>query len=276
MHHGIARSLTFGGFSFLLAFLSFTLPAQAAGTLIQDFSSTGTVYEAGASADSSSPYWWVNSGALMKLDGSVAQTNQGSLAATHPWRLTYLAANPTDTDNGYHPQNLFRLVTKDTWASASVVADYYIARDNWSDSPNQNASNGLLLMNRYAPDGQTLYYAGVRVDGTAVIKKKYRGTYYTMAQKKIFPGTYTAGDDTNLLPHGEWISLKSDVVTKTNGSARIDLYMKRAGETSWTLLISGTDDGVRYGNTPVISSGSAGIRTDFMDVKFDRFRVYPL
>lgn len=276
MNQRAPRSLFIGGLFFLFAFVMFAPPAQAAGTLIQDFGTSGTVQETGSLSESSSPYWWVNSGGLMTLESSVAQTNQGALNATHPWRLAYLAANPTDTDNGYHPQNLFRLVTKGTWSNASVVSNFYIAKDNWSDSTNQNASNGLLLMNRYAADGQTLYYAGVRVDGTAVIKKKYRGAYYTMAQKKIFPGTYAAGEDTNLLPHNEWITLKSDVVTKANGSARIDLYMKRAGDTSWTLLVAASDDGVKYGKTPVITSGHAGIRTDFMDVKFDRFRVYSL
>lgn len=276
MKHSAPRSLSLGGLFFLLACLTFTSPAHAAGTLIQDFGTNGIVNETGTLSESSSPYWWVNSGGLMKLENSVAHTNHGSLSATHPWRLAYLSANPIDTDNGYHPQNLFRLVTKSTWSNASVVSNFYITKDNWGESPNQNASNGLLLMNRYAPDGKTLYYAGIRVDGTAVIKKKYRGTYYTMAQKKIFPGTYIAGEDVNLLPHSEWITLKSDVVTKATGSARIDLYMKRAGDTSWTLLISGIDDGAKYGNTPVITSGHAGIRTDFMDVKFDRFRVYPL
>lgn len=276
MNQGAPRSLTYEGLFLLLALVTYAPQAHAASTLIQDFGTSGTVNETGALSESSSPYWWVNSGGLMKLESNVAQTNQGTLSATHPWRLAYLAANPTDTDNGYHPQNLFRLVTKGTWSNASVVSEFYIAKDNWSESSNQNASNGLLLMNRYAPDGQTLYYAGVRVDGTAVIKKKYRGTYYTMAQKKVFPGTYTVGDDVNLLPHNEWITLKSDVVTKTNGSARIDLYMKQAGETRWTLLVSGTDDGATYGKTPVITSGHAGIRTDFMDVKFDRFRVYSL
>lgn len=274
--HYAPRSLVIGGFFFLFMSISVPVPAQAAGTLVQDFGTNGTVIEVGSMVESSNPYWWVNSGARMKFENSTAQTNQGALSATDPWRLAYQSANPVDTDNGYHPQNLFRLVTKNTWSNASVVADFYIAKDNWGESDNQNASNGLLLMNRYAPDGQTLYYAGVRVDGTAVIKKKYRGTYYTMKQKSIFPGTYTAGEKINLLPHNEWITLKSDVVTKANGSVRIDLYMKRAGATSWTLLLSASDDGAAYGNTPVITSGHAGIRTDFMDVKFDRFRVYPL
>ncbi|MEK7510959.1 MAG: hypothetical protein AAB582_01880 [Patescibacteria group bacterium] len=257
-------------------FLSIPIPALAAGTFAYDFSVNGTLNEVGALTESTSPYWWVNSGGFLTLTGGVSQTNQGALSATNVWRLAYLAANPTDTDNGYHPQNLFRLVTKGTWRSASVVSDFYIVRDNWSDSSNRNASNGLLLMNRYADDGQTLYYAGVRVDGNAVIKKKYRGTYYTMAQKKVFPGTYEAGEQSNLIPHSEWLSLKSDTVTKANGSVRIDLYMKRAGDTSWTLLVSGIDDGAKYGGTPVIADGHAGIRTDFMDMKFDRFRVYPL
>lgn len=265
-------SLLIGGMFFLFTFV----PSVHAAGFTYNFSVDGTVNESSAPTNSTSPYWWVNSGGMMRLADGVATTNRGALTQTNPWRLAYLSANPVDTDNGYHPQNLFRLVTKDTWESASVVADFYIERDNWSESTNRNSSNGLLLMNRYALDGQTLYYAGIRVDGTAVIKKKYHGTYYTMAQKKIFPGTYTQGAEVNLLPHGEWITLKSDTVTRSNGSVRVDLYMKRAGASTWTLLLSASDDGKTYGSTPAIRDGHAGIRTDFMDVKFDAFRVNPL
>jgi hypothetical protein len=232
--------------------------------------------ETGSMTNTTSPYWWVNSGGMLQLANGMGQTAQGDLPASSLWRLSYAAANPLDTDNGYHPQNLFRLVTKNSWQNASVVSKFNIVKDNTSQSPNRNASNGLLLMNRYASDGQTLYYAGVRVDGTAVIKKKYHGTYYTMAQKQVFDGTYDRSTGSNLIPHGEWLTLKSDTVTKADGSVRIDLYLKRDTDSAWTLLLSASDDGRKYGNTPAILSGFAGIRTDFMDVQFDSFRINSL
>ena len=134
-------------------------------------------------------------------------------------------------------------------------------------------------MSRYQLGGQTLYYAGIRVDGTVVIKKKYNGTYFTMAQKQIFPGTYAGNQpNVNLIPHNEWIRLRSEATTTADGSAvGIALYMMRANETTWTLLLSAKDDGKVFGGTPPITtSGYAGVRTDFMDLKFDNFRLESL
>lgn len=273
MFHRVAPAALLLGAGLFLVSAS---PALADTSFQYNFSTNGTLNEAGSITQSTSPYWWVNSGAMMKLASSTGQTVQGDLPATNPWRLTYLAANPLDTDNGYHPQNIFRLVSKSIWSNARLEAQFYIAKDNWSTSPNRNQSNGLLLMNRYALDGQTLYYAGIRVDGTAVIKKKYHGTYYTMTQPRIFPGTYVLGGQVNLLPHNEWIGLRSETITNANGSVTVNLYMKRAADASWNLIATAVDDGVKYGNTPPILSGAAGIRTDFMDVQFDTFKADPL
>lgn len=208
------------------------------------------------------------------MNGGTGATIQGALSLTDPWRLLYSAANSLDTDNGLHPQNLFRLVTKSKWGNVSEEASFYIVRDHLSTSPNRNASNGLLFMSRYADAGQTLYYAGIRVDGTAVIKKKYKGTYYTMVQKAVFGGAYALPkDDKNLLPHSEWLALKSETVTTSSGGVNVILYMKRANESVWTKLVEANDSG-QYGSTPPITAaGYGGIRTDFMDIKFENFKL---
>ncbi len=248
--------------------------ASVGSTFDYLFDSVGSLNETGAMNESSSPYWWVNSGGRLTLDGSLGSTIKGATSITDSWRLAYAASNPVDTDGGAHPQNLFRLVTKSTWQNVSAQAQFYISADHFSTSPNRNASNGLLLMNRYADLGQTLYYAGIRVDGTAVIKKKYKGTYYTMAQKAVFPGTYgTPSNNKNLLPHNEWVSLKSEVVTSASGAVTIDLYMKRANETSWTKLLESTDSGQYGGTPPITAAGFEGIRTDFMDVQFNNYHL---
>lgn len=223
--------------------------------------------------ESTSPYWWLNSGGYFNIRDGVGATAQGDLGLLDPWRIIYAAANPTDTDGGKHPQNLLRLVTKSSWKEVREEASFYIVRDNFSASPNQNASNGLLLMSRYQDAGQTLYYAGIRVDGTAVIKKKYKGTYYTMAQEKVFPGTYEgSSQDKNLLPHNEWVSLRSETTTNEGGTVTVKLFMKRAGG-EWKELLSATDTGKNFGATPITTAGYGGIRTDFMDVKFDNFKL---
>jgi hypothetical protein len=234
----------------------------------------GQLNEAGSMDESTSPYWWLNSGGYFTLKNNVGMTAQGSVPSKNSWYRAYASSNALDTDGGTHPQNLFRLVTRSKWESVRQEASYYIVKDNFSSSPNHNASNGLLLMSRYADAGQTLYYAGIRVDGTAVIKKKYKGVYYTMAQEKVFPGTYSGTqDDKNLIPHQQWIRLRSDTKTNSGGTVTITLSMQLPGK-AWQVLLAATDTGKNYGGTPPISaSGYAGIRTDFMDVQFKDYRL---
>ncbi|HSE56474.1 MAG TPA: hypothetical protein VLB02_00065 [Candidatus Paceibacterota bacterium] len=237
------------------------------------FSSTGTLYESGSLLGSTSPYWWVNSGAKLSIDAGTGKTVQGSLPTNDKWRTIYASANPVDTDNGYHPQNIFRLVSKGTWHNFRQQAYFSINQDELSESPNRNASNGLLLFNRYQ-DSDNLYYTGIRVDGTAVIKKKQAGKYITLAQKPIIAGTYDRAKNPNLLPKSKWIGLRSEVVT-TNGVVQIKLYTDIGKTGVWTLAAQTVDDGKTYG--PIIDSkSSAGIRTDFMDVAFDDYKIEEL
>lgn len=234
------------------------------------FNSSGTLYEAGSMSKSTSPYWWLNSGAKLVLDGGTGKTVHGSLPTDDKWRKLYASANPIDTDNGYHPQNIFRLVSKSEWQNFRQQAYLKISADQLSDSPNRNASNGLLLFNRYI-DGDDLYYTGVRVDGTAVIKKKVGGTYYTLAQKKLFPGAYDRSANPNLLPKNKWIGIRADVTNTPDGKASIKFYTDVGKTGTWTLALSVLDDGSR--GAIIDGSGAAGMRTDFMDVEFDDYKI---
>jgi hypothetical protein len=252
-----------------------TLPALATAARIvtspfrYDFHVDGTLEETGSMNDSSSPYFWLNSGGYMPLRNGLGMTAQGT--ASPKWRTLYAAANPLDTDNGTHPQNLFRLVTRSQWQNFQQEAYFKITADNFSASPNRDGHNGLLLFNRYAVDGQTLYYAGVRVDGTAVIKKKLNSTYTTLAQKAVFPGTYNRAANTNLIPHNTWIGIRTVVRTNANGSTTIDLYTDVGRTGTWTKALTATDAGT---NGRIISEpGFGGIRTDFMDVQFDDYSM---
>lgn len=252
-----------------------------------DFKTRGILTEAESPDESSSPYWWLDSGAKMIIENDVGKTVQGALPTLDRWRLRYSLTSPEDTEGGYAPQNLFRLLTRSKWDDVRVEGSFRIARDNFTESPNRNESNGLLLMSRYE-DSDNFYSAGVRVDGLAVIAKKYQGTYYTMAEKQIFglpaatstaqagsaTSTYKREEDMNLLPHQEWLSLRSDTITATNGTVSIKLFMKRNAETKWTQLLSATDNGKDFGTTtPTTDPYPVGIRTDFMDVEFDNFKA---
>lgn len=244
--------------------------APVSSPFLYRFAVDGLLEETSGMPETSSPYWWVNSGAYVTLKNGRGYTNRGNLSSTNPWRRLYALSNPTDTDNGYHPQNIFRLLTRSTWHDARQQVYFKIFKDNVSESPNRNGSNGLLLFNRYE-DGDNLYYTGVRVDGTAVIKKKKHGTYYTLAQEKIYPGEYDRDSNPNLLPKNSWIGLRSEVTNNTNGGVTIKVYLDPNWNNRWELVLEATDDGSSYGGSALTDAGYGGIRTDFMDIMFDHF-----
>lgn len=267
----------FGYFSDLARFApsqqAAVVSATPASPFVFSFNSNGTLNEAGAMKESTSPYFWLNSGGQLLIKDGIGMTLHDDLLAVHKWRLAYAASSLLDTDEGYHPQNLFRLITKSEWENVRVESLFRIDKDNLSLSENRNQSNGLLLMSRYK-DSDNLYYAGIRVDGHAVIKKKTGGTYYTMAEKAVFTGDYDPASAPNLLPHQEWLALRSETVT--NGSTvTVRLFYRRASENRWTELLSAEDSG-QYGGSPIVGKGYVGIRTDFMDVSFDSFRAQTL
>lgn len=233
------------------------------------FNVAGVLEEASSPRESTSPYWWLSSGGELLMGNDIGSTLQGEVQIGNPWRAAYARTSAVDTDGGSHPQNLFRLVSKRSWTDASLESSFLIKADNLSASPNRNGSNGLFLMSRYQ-DQDTLYYAGVRVDGTAVIKKKYHGTYYTLAQTVAYPGAY-GPNEPNLLPHSTWITLRADTVTLPGGAVRVTLY--RAAQGAWEELASAVDRGT--GGPPITAEGSDGIRTDFMDVEFSTIRITP-
>src|SRR3989344_1975736 len=233
------------------------------------FNSNGTLYESGTMDESTSPYWWLNSGAKLIISNGTGKTVQGELSSNDKWRLIYLASNPLDTDNGYHPQNIFRLVTRSKWQNIQETAYFKINKDQLSASPNRAEHNGLLLMSRYQ-NGNNLYYSGIRVDGQAIIKKKINGKYYTLANKKIFPGTYNRLSNPNLLPKNTWIGLKTQV-NNSNNKVNIKMYMDKGRTGNWTLILEANDSS-SYGK-PITNGGYAGIRTDFMDVEFEDFKI---
>ena len=123
-------------------------PGKVVSPFYYPFNVNGVLEEAAKSNLSTSPYWWVSSGARFYVDGGVGETLQGQLPANDYWRLAYAASNPVDTDNGYRPQNIFRIVGRSLWGDFRQQIYFLIAADNLSASPNRNASNGVLLLNR--------------------------------------------------------------------------------------------------------------------------------
>ncbi|MEK7063845.1 MAG: hypothetical protein AAB955_04125 [Patescibacteria group bacterium] len=223
------------------------------------------VFEESNEANLVSPYWWLDSGGKLLIQSGIGSTITGDLPSDDPWRRAYATTNPVDTDDGAHPQNVFRLVSRLEWDNPRVEAAFRIRRDNLSHSPNRRESNGLFVMSRYV-DSDNLYYTGIRVDGHAVIKKKFAGVYYTLAEAVLYSGAYHRESAPSLLPHEEWIYLRSETTTDTNGTVRISLALREATSEEWRTVLATTDVGE---DTPAITkSARIGLRTDFMDVEF--------
>jgi hypothetical protein len=237
-----------------------------------DFSADLTLEETAVMEESASPDWWVNSGAWFVQRSGVGSTWTGQSPEGSRWRALYNLSNPRDTDRGAHPQNLFRLITRSLWFAPKQQIYFRILADNLSPSGNRNPSNGVLLFLRYS-DGDNLYYAGIRVDGFAVVKKKTGGVYTTLAEAPLFLGTYDRVRQPNLIPHGVWIGLRAELTAGEN-AVTIQLYCDLDRSGFWVPALQANDS---FDPSLVpMQAGYAGIRTDFMDVEFDDYRIEEL
>ena len=247
-------------------------PSNLASPFSYTFNEEGKLQESDSMERSSSPYWWLNSGGIMNIKEGRGETNQGNLSNLSRWRIQYNISNSKDTDNGYRPQNIFRLVTRSKWQDFSQEAYFKINTTNLSPSINRNLSNGILFFLRYQ-DGNNLYYAGLRVDGMAVIKKKINGEYFTLAQKEVFLGIYDKNKNPNLLPKKVWVGIKSEIKNDSNNSTSIKLFIDKINDKKWELVLETVDDNSGFDKEPILNKGFAGIRIDFMDVEFKDFKI---
>jgi hypothetical protein len=243
--------------------------------LVENFDEDFIIEETSKNNIDSNKKVWLNSGAYFISGQGVAKTIQGDLSKEDKWRILYEKNNSRDTDEGYHPQNIFRLVSLGAWNNLQQEGYFRIVKDNKSTSEYRNDSNGLLFFNRYQ-DGDNLYYTGIRVDGYAVIKKKIKGKYFTLAYNRIYQGEYNRDSNFNLLPHDTWIGLRSEVVDESEKTVRIKLFIDRERTGNWELVAEAIDDGKKYGGKAIMKAGHGGIRTDFMDVQFDDYRIEEL
>ena len=132
-------------------------PANVTSPFFYNFNSNGILYESGSESASTSPYFWLNSGAKLIIANEIGKTIQNELPVNDYWRLNYLHDNPIDTDNGLHPQNIFRVLTRSKWQNVKQIMSFKITKDELSSSPNRDSHNGLLLMTRYI-DSNNLYF----------------------------------------------------------------------------------------------------------------------
>jgi hypothetical protein len=266
---------------------SASMPATSQSTAAPGFDANFTdhrVLEESSMSGSTDPDLWLNSGGRLTLGGGLAQTIHGSLPPTDPWRQEYVkegGESAMGTDGGRHPQNLFRLLY--THPTLNTQQEFYFRIDavNLSHDPQRAEWSGVFSMSRYGADGDNLYYAGLRHDGTAVIKKKQvdirTSDHYAdaLAQPKVFSGAYDRNAKPNLIPEGAWIGLRSAVTTDSRGSVTIRLWTDVGRTGTWRLVATATDEDAG-GVKPISQAGLSGIRTDFMDVSFRDYRISDL
>jgi len=236
--------------------------------LIDEFSQDGILSETGSMSESESTWWWVNSGAYFVVEGGIGRTIRGGLSEGDVWRKKYNDAKPKTTQDGFHPQNIFRLITKQKWQNMSEEVYFKITGMHKAPVEERGESNGVLLFGHYI-DQDDLYYAGLRVDGQAVIKKKIKGKYETLAIEQIYEGEYDREHNENLLPRDKWIGLRM-TVQDYDGDVIIALFIDKNKTGKWEQVLTTVDAG---NNQALIRKGHAGIRTDFMDVEFENYII---
>lgn len=246
-------------------------PAPLTLPFVYTFNNAGTLTETPSLAESSSPYLWLKSGALLPISGTTGTSLQGSLPTTSTWRTIYAKRDSGASDNGAHPQNLFRLMTKGTVANPAAQVYVNRVRDNLANTANRHGYNAESLITRYQ-DENNFYFASIRADGYAVIKKKTGGVYQTLVAKKIFSGTWSATTNPDLIPLNNWIGMKFSVVPNASGNPVLSLYTDVGKTGLWTPALSVTDDPLKFGS-PITAPGLVGIQSDYADIALDDFRI---
>ncbi|PJA47779.1 hypothetical protein CO172_00075 [Candidatus Uhrbacteria bacterium CG_4_9_14_3_um_filter_36_7] len=241
------------------------------------FKKPGILYQSSSMEESRSRYWWLSSGGALIIQNHQGMTLHGDQPKGSTLQKRYARYNSSHSDEGLHPQNIFRLITQDSWKDFSQ--EIYVRMDEiqLSKTTDRDASDGILLFNRYQ-DQHTLYYAGIRVDGAAVIKKKYQGLYSTLDYQPFFEtgtSSYNRNSNPNFIPKDKWMGLRTIVKTLENGSVQIQLYIDKEANGKWQLAAKAIDTGSIGG--PVINKpGHGGLRTDYMDASFDQYYIHEL
>jgi hypothetical protein len=239
----------------------------------EDFEQDKIIEEASNMEESEDTNWWLNSGAQFFVNNGEGRTIFNRLEIEDEWRVQYEDYNSRETSGGFRPQNIFRLITRARWQNLEQECYFKIKFYELSADKHRAASNGILLLNRYK-DEDNLYYTGLRVDGTVVVKKKYKKEYYTMGQEKVLKGKYNRDNKPNLISENEWVGVRSRVETLDDDKVQIKVFVNfERGSDDWREVLSVVDDGVTYGGPAILGDGYAGIRTDFMDVEFDDYKI---
>lgn len=234
------------------------------------FNSPGVLNQTTSGGTSGSAYWWVEGGGQLVLSNGVGGTLQGDTTSANPWYAVYAKSLAVTSDNGKHPQNTFETLLRTPILNTDQSVSVQVSKDNLANTVNRVPWNGIHLISRWQ-DNSNYYFAGIRDDGHAIIKKEVNGVYYTLAEKQIFPGTWSISNP-DLLPKNTWMNMRMTTNTDSSGAVHIDLYLDQTQSGTWTLLLDAVDTGTRGAiiNTP----GLEGIRSDYMDLSMDNYKLF--
>lgn len=217
--------------------------------------------------------WWINSGAFFNVKDWIWSTIQGELEKWSKWQRDYEEYKWwLDTDQWFHPQNLFRLILNKKFKNFEQYTYFKINKYILSNSENRYESNWFLLFNRYL-DSDNLYYAWIRVDWAAVIKKKYKWEYYTLAYEKIFDWKYDRVKSPNLIPINKWIWIKTEVLNFWTDNVSIKLFIDTNNDWKWTYALGVSDKSKSSLEKVINDCWYAWVRTDFMDVDINKYYI---
>lgn len=247
----------------------------ATSPLCDSFPRDLSLEEADRVDTSADPCWWLDSGAVFFIQDGIGQTQMGTLPETSRWVKLYAESDAIDTKFGQYPQNIFRLINKMPAQDFREAVYFNIDSYNAINSPNRNESNGVFLFGRYR-NSNDLYYGGIRVDGTVVIKRKLNGIYETLASA-IYDNSssYDSTSNPNLLPTGQWIGIALEM--KNTSGTKIMIQLDADMGDGWQTVLTTIDDPTKLPDGGLLTfPGNTGIRTDFMDVLFKDYSIAPL
>lgn len=259
--------------SLRLSALSALIATSSAGAFEETFDRDGVIEEASRAAVSRSPRWWVSAGGRVTFEDGTARTIQGSLPAWDPWARAYARSKPVDTEGGRRPQNVFRMVTRETGRNFRQRVSVRIHSTNLAASTERGPFSGIFLESRFLNDNN-FYVAGLRFDGQAVVKKRREAEAFTIGVAPVYPGTYDRQSRPNLLPEDRWFSIRSTIADVPGGvQILLELHDPALG-ADWIPVLEVLDGPGGPDGEPIRGAGSAGIRTDFMDVELENYLVF--
>src|SRR6185503_13778796 len=210
--------------------------AQTDPSFYYTFNNPGTLNEALSIAQSTSPYFWLRDGGILAIAGGAG----------------------TQRDAGR-----FLLLERALVRDSTTDALLNRTAEVFSSAADAQPYDGEAVYARYGDDNN-FYYAGLRADGTVILKKKQEGAYATLAQAPLFGGTYSASHP-DLIPHNTWIGLRLSVTTLASGAAKLVFFVDVGNTGSWKEVLSATD-------TTPLAAGLSGIESDHADMEISSFK----